>query len=160
MFYYTMRFIAKKMTTNHNVLIIINTDVSSQSGKHWQAMFFTTKRNQRCCTFFDSFGRKPFNVFIKKFIRENSDHLEYNHKRLQDYTSLVCGEYCCVFLYYKTQNYTMNKFLNIFKNKKRRLKESEHENNDRITMELFDKIFGKIDRNKQNMIQQQHGRGV
>lgn len=128
----------KKVPTKNDTMIIVNTGNSSSSGLHWQGIWLSSK-----CYFFDSYGRKPTNVFIKRFIEQNSKKIHYNPQRLQGYFSLCCGEYCCLFLLSQSKNIPMKKFLKSFNRK-------NFKSNDKKAVKLFNLAFsGILDKKKQ-----------
>ncbi len=79
---------------------IINTDPSSLPGTHWVAIYFPKIGKTY---YFDSFGVRPSVKSIISFISRNSTHYEYNKKQLQNVFSVVCGNYCCEYLFHRCQ---------------------------------------------------------
>ncbi len=82
-------------------MAIINTDPSDLPGEHWVAVYLT-REGSGC--FFDSFGNAPdsdrFPTSIKNFLISNTPVVLYSTKRVQDFTSDVCGQHCVFFLYH------------------------------------------------------------
>ncbi len=76
---------------------IINTKPRSNEGEHWLALYFNEKK---FCYFFDSYGLSPSYHKLVNYINSYSVDFNYNMKSLQEIGSLVCGEYCIMFLYY------------------------------------------------------------
>ncbi len=76
-------------------LAIVNTDPSDLPGEHWVAAYLS-REGSGC--FFDSFGNAPdsdhFPTSIKNFLISNAPVVLYSTKRVQDFTSDVCGQHC------------------------------------------------------------------
>lgn len=85
---------------NQDAVLIINLDKSDSSGSHWVCVHIS----KRVCHYFDSYGLYPTNSFIKKFIKNNSNTLHWNHQRLQSYFSYYCGQWACMFAHSITNN--------------------------------------------------------
>lgn len=129
-------------------LIVVNTDKSNQPGTHWVALYLSSKGGGE---YFDSYGRKPIQKEILNFFRRNNiKSIIYNKTLLQDYFSIVCGQYCCVYLLYKAKNCSLNNFVKLF-DKKKNLQE-----NDEFVSKMFLNNFSikKIKkRNNMNNVQ-------
>lgn len=114
-------------------LIIINTAKSSHPGKHWIAIFVPTGS----CTveLFDSYGRYIENKYLTNFfVTHSKTHtVLYNNKKLQSHVSEICGQYCCVYGYYRARGISMEDFLDTFSN-------SVHENDRKLMMLLQEKF--------------------
>lgn len=114
-------------------LIVVNTDKSNQPGAHWIAIYLPPVGRAE---YFDSYGRKPIQKEIFNFFKRNNIHsIIYNKTLLQDYFSSVCGQYCCVYLLYKSKNWSLNNFVKQFDKKK-----SLHEN-DKYVKQIFSNNF-------------------
>lgn len=112
-------------------LIIANTDPSYKKGTHWVA-FYLPKRG--CGEYFDSFGRRPVKSQFIKFLTENASSFTYNKRCIQgDYKSL-CGQYCCIYLYYKCKGKKLKEFLKNFSLKYPEL-------NDEKVLHLYSTLF-------------------
>ena len=91
---------------------IVNADNHLQPGTHWVAFYFPSRDTLE---FFDSFGRLP--LFYNRHFSEYSKrytHNIVNRRKLQSYSSNVCGFYCLFFLLQRLQHVSMNKFVNMF----------------------------------------------
>ncbi len=59
--------------------------------------------------FFDSFGGAPkdprFPKNLHDFSKNNSIHVEYSKKQVQDFTSDTCGQHCVFFLYHMSKGH-------------------------------------------------------
>ena len=68
---------------------------------HW-VTFLISKSPDNQIFFYDSYGLKPewYSKDFASFINKNTRYDLYTHnRRLQSPTSLVCGLYCCHFVY-------------------------------------------------------------
>jgi hypothetical protein len=92
-------------------IIIANTDPDNKPGKHWTAIFLPTYGP---CEYFDSYGLKPNNKHFKKFLNTHCKHYIFNKQRLQSDFSTLCGNYCCIYLHYKTLGMPMMNILKMF----------------------------------------------
>ena len=110
--------------------VIVNLDKSSQPGSHWISIYIDV---QEKAEYFDSYGFPPVRQEFITFMRKNSKIWTYNSTALQDYYSDVCGQYCAVYLYFKTRHYTLKDFLSLFS--------SDRSNNDSVIKYLYAKIF-------------------
>ncbi len=92
---------------------ISNTHSSNLPGEHWIAVYLT--QDSSGC-FSDSYGNAPdserFPISIKKCLISNVPVMLYFTKRVQDFTSDVCGQHSVFFLYHlargRDYNYVMN----------------------------------------------------
>lgn len=55
------------------------------------------------------------NKYFKEFVERNAKNVIISNKRLQSYLTSSCGQFVCVFMYYKSQGYTLDDFLSKFK---------------------------------------------
>lgn len=92
---------------------ILNTDSASKEGEHWLAIFYDQDGNAE---FFDSYGQHPSQYRLESYLEQTSRGWTYNKKQLQHYFSIYCGHYCCLFLMFRCNNYTLNEFLSKFSN--------------------------------------------
>lgn len=92
--------------------IVVNSDIHTKPGSHWRAIFINKNRE---LDFFDSYGRPP-EVALNRFIQGNSRVARFNSHLLQGLSSRVCGHYCLVFLYYRSQGVSLDEFLTLFCN--------------------------------------------
>lgn len=123
--------------------VIINTDPSTKSGAHWQAVWFTEIENIRQCSFFDSYGQPPKIKPIIEFIKKYSDETAWNNNQVQGFDSTFCGEYCCLFILNMMNTHSYSHFYKVFKNNQTR--------NDEKVKDLFCKhIFSEIKDKKCN----------
>lgn len=113
-------------------LIIANTDESHKPGQHWIAIFVPRVGKPE---FFNSFGGKPTNKYFISFLKQYGS-IRYNEVRLQSTFSIVCGEYCAVFLYCKAKNIDFQDFLELFS-------KTKLEANDELIKILYSNYFQK-----------------
>lgn len=115
------------------IFVVINTAVSSHPGEHWIAIYIP--KYGKYIEMFDSYGRFFSNNFITKFIQINSKKkiILFNSIQLQGPFSSVCGQYCCVYGYFRSREKTMDKFLRQFSGK--------FVENDRKISDLFKRYF-------------------
>lgn len=110
--------------------IIINLDTSDQQGSHWVCIHIDA---QEKAEYFDSYGFPPANPSFIKYMQKNSKMWTYNTRSQQSYFSSVCGHYCIVYLYIRSQHYTLHDFLGLFS--------IDRDNNDNIIKYLYSKKF-------------------
>lgn len=115
-----------KVPANIDIIcVIVNTDVASGPGIHWQAIWIeknrTRKHEAERLQFFDSYGLPPTNKHILEFIREYSDETVLNVCRLQNLDSVLCGEYCALFLLNLAEGKQSTEFYQHFNTKNPRL---------------------------------------
>ena len=90
--------------------LIVNTDPSELPGKHW-VCFYLPKKGP--AEFFDSLGHSPeyYHAIFRSFLMTNGPQYLHNTKRLQDYGSPYCGEYCLDFLIQRQKGVSYKSFL-------------------------------------------------
>lgn len=113
--------------------VIVNTAKSSHPGEHWFAIYIP--KYGRYIEIFDSYGRVFSNNFITKFLQINSKKKErlFNNIQLQGTLSDVCGQYCCVYGYFRSRGRSMDEFLRQFS--------GTFDENDRKITKLFKRFF-------------------
>lgn len=92
--------------------IIINVDTHTEGGSHWLAITFQKQCHR--AFYFDSYALYPFIPSIQTFLRRNCTVWDYNKRRLQGLTSMVCGQYTCLFALYMDRGYTPRQFIDMF----------------------------------------------
>ena len=94
---------------NKPAAFIINTDPISLPGQHWVSLF---RNSIGEFTYFDSFGIRPLNSEILRFIENNSNRpFLYNSRVLQDIRSDTCGLYAIYFIMIKARGGSLQRFL-------------------------------------------------
>lgn len=111
---------------------VVNTDPHTRPGTHWTAIYINENKE---ADFFDSYGRSP-NSDSKVFIQRNSRISRFSNVSLQSLTSTVCGQYCVIFLLFRSRGISMDQFLKIFTN--------STVLNDRLVSLLFNEHFGDV----------------
>lgn len=109
---------------------VINLDKSTQPGSHWVSIHIDV---QRKAEYFDSYGFPPLNLEFVQFMRRNSKTWTYNAIGLQSIDSDVCGQYCAMYLYFRTRHYTLHDFISLFS--------KDRGNNDALVSYLYSKFF-------------------
>lgn len=112
-------------------LLIANTDPSTKRGSHWIA-FFIPKTGQP--EYFDSLGQTPEKKEFIDFLKRHGAKFVHNKKRLQGSFSTTCGNYCGVYLYFKSKKASFKQFLKLFSSTNFHL-------NDEKILKLYKKIF-------------------
>lgn len=114
-------------------LLVCNTDPISKPGQHWIA-FYVDKHG--VSEYWDSYGMPPLVRQHKRFLKKHCKKWAYNHKTLQAIDSMVCGEYCILYLIHRAHGYSLRSFVH-------RHFTSDPEKNDEKVRILFQKWFGK-----------------
>lgn len=107
----------KKIKKSYQMCAVINnTGMKNTKGIHWQGIHLRRKKNGKLHgTFFDSYGESPFNnIYYKKFLNRHCDSVEYNEKQIQGGSSMACGEFSVLFLWYRCHRKSLNYFVNMF----------------------------------------------
>ncbi len=112
--------------------LVINDEPHDQPGNHWYALYLP---NNKQSIFFDSYGRKPPENILK-FLSCNSAKYIYNKKTLQDMSSIVCGQYCILFLLFAINKFKLPVFLSLFTDNTRL--------NDETVFELYQYLLKKL----------------
>lgn len=113
--------------------IVANTDPANRPGEHWVAFYFPTKGNAE---FFDSFGQAPSKKYFTKFLEKHSTKYIINSQRFQGNFSSACGNYCCLFLYFRSKGKSIKQFSNKFS-------PYNFDSNDEKVISLFNKYIKK-----------------
>lgn len=114
--------------------LICNSDPARKNGVHWCAIYVSKTGDTE---FFNSFGSlQPIQKEFRDFLNANSSkgYTASNTKRLQSDYSMNCGNFCCMYLFYRACNKSMCKFLAQFSNKQLK------QNDDKV-MGMYSKIF-------------------
>ena len=96
-------------TQHHKAAIVFNLDPGHLPGSHWVAVHlnFTTETPE----YFDSMGLPP-DPACRQLLQELCPRqpLRFNDIKLQDNT-MVCGQFCVVFLKYRCRGYSFDECL-------------------------------------------------
>ena len=90
-------------------LLVSNTDPAHRPGRHWVAIYIEDGRGE----FFDSFGRRPNEVFERYMNRHCSSWI-FNDKQLQSVVSKFCGHYCICYCLLRSSGVNMRKIMRGF----------------------------------------------
>lgn len=71
---------------------IVNLDLDAGPGSHWVAY----KKHENIVEYFDSFGDLQPPIELKKYFKNCK--IFYNHDRVQQFNSVICGHLCLKFL--------------------------------------------------------------
>jgi len=93
-------------------VIVVNTDPSTQPGRHWICMFFDADGHGE---FFDSFGLQPKRVF-ERYMNKHCLAWTFNNKQMQSLISRFCGHYCIWYCMLKFRKVTLNELVRITSN--------------------------------------------
>ncbi len=93
--------------------LIINTDVASEPGQHWIAVFIN---DEGFGEYMDSYGFPPLYEEFYYFFNNCTTGYIFNRKQLQCLTCVTCGDYCVVFIIMRTNGITFNEFFRLFTN--------------------------------------------
>jgi len=92
--------------------LIINADPHTKEGSHRLAIHLQTLLSG--ASYFDSYGSPPSDPNILSFIKRNAAIWGYNSIPLEGPTSVVCGQYCCLFARYMDKRITPLEFARLF----------------------------------------------
>lgn len=91
--------------------IIFNTDKQEGEGIHWCVTNFVDKEN---CEYFDPFGRPPKVPGSHNFLPilfENSSHIHFSNKQVQNLNATTCGFHCAYFIFLRSRDISMHDIL-------------------------------------------------
>ena len=113
-------------------ILVANTDTSKQPGTHWVCVYISKDKHG---FFWDSYGLAPIQPYFISFLNRNCSTWIHNPHHLQGLLSMVCGQYCCVFLAYVCNMYNVTQnpiveFANFFSY-------SDHNHNDHLVLKKF-----------------------
>ena len=89
---------------------VSNTDIHSQSGRHWVAWVIEDDE----VLFFDSFGRTVFDPTLPNYYRDfvkNFKIVKCNTIQVQSFKSVACGYFCIHFIYLASLGMNFKHFL-------------------------------------------------
>ena len=77
---------------------------------HWTIFHF---KSQHQGEFFCSGGIAPtaYHNHFERFLLRHSETYQYNEKALQHPSSLLCGQYCLMYLYHIAKGYSLKEFV-------------------------------------------------
>ena len=76
--------------------IVLNTDTTGKSGRHWIAMFLNSEMSE----FFDSLGQSPtyYHKSWHNLLQNFSTEYMFNTECIQTEDSTLCGQYCIYYI--------------------------------------------------------------
>ena len=95
----------EEISRNIPCCYVMNTDGCVDPGTHWVAFFHPS---QNILEFFDSFGRAPTEL---GFAIPNTSSVLYNKYPVQAEMSILCGELCTIYLYFRAQGYPFKELI-------------------------------------------------
>jgi hypothetical protein len=106
------------------IFYIVNTDVSGLPGTHWVAFYFPRRGWPE---FFDSAGYPPehHHCRFKHVLLANGSHYLYSRRRVQDFRTLTCGQFCLYYALRRCRSMSMKTILRIFSTKNLRVNENK-----------------------------------
>ena len=90
--------------------VIANTDPSHLPGTHWVCMHFPRRG---FAEYFDSTGHHPPPAF-ERYLTARSSKYKRNDRRVQDYGTDTCGEYCIYYVTKRRNGWSFEKILDNF----------------------------------------------
>ena len=82
----------------------MNTDVAAGLSEHWLALY--APRDSVKIEMFDSFGLPP-NIYSF-----DPSQIHFSSCSIQSFGSKVCGHYACLFIYFRSRNYSFDNTIN------------------------------------------------
>ena len=102
------------LISNFPACLIVNTEIQSQPGQHWIAMYMP---NRNVLFYFDSLGR-PYhiNIYFTTYVMKvfKPEIIQLNLNRIQAANSGACGLYCIKFLIQISNFQTFDAVINSF----------------------------------------------
>ena len=86
----------------------MNTDPIALQGEHWVALYLDEFNEH-----FDSAGFYPHPYFETYLIAKGPKYM-YNDKRVQNYDTNSCGDFCLMYCYFRARNYPFTDIMSMF----------------------------------------------
>ena len=104
---------------------IINSAPSNDPGIHWLAVYLT-----KVPEFFDSLGHSPmfYQFNFEDLMISHGPKYMYNTRRLQNYGSSMCGQYCIYYIISRAAGYSIEEIVQRFDHSNLRNNDTHIEN--------------------------------
>lgn len=91
--------------------LILNTDEVGKNGTHWVCIY----KDSKCGEFFDSLGKPPehYHDYWQRELMSNNNCYWYNCTQIQPNNTRTCGEYCIVYIFLRSNNYSLERIVKI-----------------------------------------------
>lgn len=86
---------------------VVNLSKASEVGSHWTSFYIDVRGRG---SYFDSYGFKPPHKAILQFLKIHSKEWTYNNHQYQQLHSKVCGMYAAIFIFYISNNISLDLF--------------------------------------------------
>jgi len=93
-------------------LLVANLQEDFLPGSHWVAFYLPEFVNG--VEYFDCLGEAPHNSYFNRFIARHGGLIPFNNRPLQSIFSDVCGEFCCIYNYYRSVGLSFRNIVNMF----------------------------------------------
>ena len=95
---------------NKKISIICNLSKEKENGSHFVGVYFLKDK----IFYFDSFGMKNNNIYLKKYLKKYEKKVIHSKKQIQHMFSNHCGFFCMLFILFLENKFTLEYFLNVF----------------------------------------------
>lgn len=141
---YARDMIPKYPILNRPCGIIANLDNSNLPGSHWICMFLPKYNSNDYGNvmneIFDSFSNPVISDFEGFLSRNGGTHFRFSSRQIQSDLSELCGQYSCLYFYYRCLNKSFDEFLKIFDY-------NDLDGNDKCAKKMYNRFFSFSDRN-------------
>lgn len=116
------------------IFLIWNMDPSHLPGSHWLALHIPVEGP---IEYFDSLNLKT-SKSIMQYTTQFNKNIIRNNNRVQGLLSDVCGQYCALFILYRTKGISFRRFINVFN-------KQHYGMNDELVQKIYTRFFSCID---------------
>ena len=96
----------------NNCGLIVNTDLSTENGTHWVAIF---RDHDGFCEYFDPYGIPPqFDEFTEFLSNNSTIGIRVSQQQLQCVECVTCGYYCVEYIKFRCNGFSLNDLLHSF----------------------------------------------
>ena len=92
------------------LLYIANTNQHFRPGRHWVVFYF----GEEHIGYFDPLGKEPNNIIEDYLTLIGPNGYLRNVKRVQGARSVICGQFCLYYTYFKSRDMSVNTILSSF----------------------------------------------